>query len=111
VRTVWPKDEAYWQAQTAQLLLAINQKNADVLPPLVKESACLPPQGKSWQQTINHYDALVSYQLEKTGGVARCQDNSFSKAGDKNSLEEQHDLVVMNSLLNHVLPTASRGNP
>ncbi len=42
VRTVWPKDEPYWQKETAQLLLTINQKNAEVLPPLVKESALLP---------------------------------------------------------------------
>ena len=34
VRAVWPKDEPYWQKQTAQLLLTINQKNSDVLPPL-----------------------------------------------------------------------------
>jgi tetratricopeptide (TPR) repeat protein len=104
VRTVWPKDEAYWQKQTAQLLLSINQKNSDVLPPLVKESALLPPQGKSWQDTINHYDALVSYQVVKTGGVPGRQANIFSKIGDKNSLEEQNDLLVMNNRLNQVLP-------
>ena len=104
VRTVYPKDEAYWQQQTAQLLLAINQKNADVLPPLVKESALLPPQGKTWQETINHYDALVSYQMVKTGGAPGRPTDSFSKIGDKNSLEEQNDLLVMNNRLNHVLP-------
>jgi outer membrane protein assembly factor BamD (BamD/ComL family) len=107
VRTVWPKDEAYWQKQTAQLLLAINQKNLDTLPPLVKESALLPPQGKTWQETLNHYDALVSYQVVKTGKLPGRQTNSFSKFGDKNSLEEQHDLLVMNDRLNKVLPPAA----
>ena len=107
VRTVWPKDEAYWQKQTAQLLLTINQKNFDVLPPLVKESALLPPQGKTWQETINHYDALVSYQVVKTGGSPIRQTDSFSKIGDKNSLEEQRDLLVMNDRLNKVLPPAA----
>jgi len=107
VRTVWPKDESYWQKQTAQLLLTINQKNFDVLPPLVKESALLPPQGKTWQETINHYDALVSYQVVKTGGTPGRQTDSFSKIGDKNSLEEQNDLLVMNDRLNKVLPPVS----
>jgi tetratricopeptide (TPR) repeat protein len=104
VRTVFPKDESYWQKETAQLLLAINQKNFDVLPPLVKESALLPSQGKTWQETINHYDALVSYQVVKTGGMPGRQTDSFSKIGDKNSLEEQRDLLVMNDRLNKVLP-------
>ena len=110
VRTVWPKDEAYWQQQTAQLLLAINQKNADVLPPLVKESALLPPQGKTWQETINHYDALVSYQVVKTGRAPQSRTDAFSKVGDKNSIEEQNDLLVMNNRLNQVLPPATSGS-
>jgi tetratricopeptide (TPR) repeat protein len=109
VRTVWPKDEPYWQKQTAQLLLTLNQKNADVLPPLVQESALLPPQGKTWQDTLNHYDALVSYQVVKTGGKPSPQTDSFSKVGDKNSLEEQNDLLVMNSRLNQVLPPSLSG--
>jgi tetratricopeptide (TPR) repeat protein len=104
VRTVWPKDEAYWQKQTAQFLLAINQKNADVLPPLVKQSAQLPPEGKTWQETISHYDALVSYQVVKTRSIADSHANSFLKVGDRNSLEEENDLLVMNNRLNQVLP-------
>jgi tetratricopeptide (TPR) repeat protein len=104
VRTVWPKDEAYWQKQTAQLLLAINQKNADVLPPLVQKSALLPPEGKSWQDTISHYDALVSYQVVKSHAIADGNADSFSKVLDKNSLEEENDLLVMNNRLNQVLP-------
>jgi outer membrane protein assembly factor BamD (BamD/ComL family) len=111
VRTVWPKDEPYWQKETAQLLLAINQKNADILPPLVKGAALVPPQGKTWQETIYHYDALVSYQVVKTGGVTGHQADSFAKVGDKNSLEEQKDLLAMDSQLNQVLPPAPRANP
>jgi outer membrane protein assembly factor BamD (BamD/ComL family) len=104
VRTVWPRDEAYWQKQTAQFLLAINQKNADVLPPLVKQSAQLPPEGKSWQDTIKHYDALVSYQVVKACPITGGHADGFSKVGDKNSLEEENDLLVMNNRLNQVLP-------
>jgi outer membrane protein assembly factor BamD (BamD/ComL family) len=115
VRTVWPMDEPFWQHQTAQLLLAINQKNTEVLPPLVKGSALLPPQGKTWQDTINHYDALVSYQVAKSGAGTDRQSGAFSKIGDKNSLEEEHDLLVMNNQLNQVLPqvepTATGANP
>ena len=109
VRTVWPKDEAYWQKQTAQFLLAINQKNAEVLPPLVRQSAQLPPEGKSWQDTIKHYDALVSYQVVKTCSIAESHANAFSKVGDKNSLEEENDLLVMNNRLNQVLPRSPSG--
>jgi tetratricopeptide (TPR) repeat protein len=109
VRTVWPKDEIYWQKQTAQLLLAINQKDADVLPPLVRRSAQLPPEGKSWQDTIKHYDALVSYQAVKTRSIADSPANGFPKAGDKNSLEEENDLLVMNNRLNQVLPSLQAG--
>ena len=38
VRTVWPKQETYWQKQTAQMLMAVNRKDAEVLPPLFQES-------------------------------------------------------------------------
>jgi tetratricopeptide (TPR) repeat protein len=60
VRTVWPKDEAYWQKQTAEFLLALNEKNAAVLPPLMKQISQLPSEGKTWQEALNHYDALVT---------------------------------------------------
>jgi hypothetical protein len=109
VRTVWPKDEAFWQKQTAQFLLAINQKNADVLPPLVKQSTQLSPEGKSWQDTINHYDALVSYQVVKTSAITDSHADAFSKVGDKNSLEEENDLLALNSQLNQVLPPSQSG--
>jgi len=51
VRTVWPKDERTGKA-TAQILLTLNQKNVTVLPPLVQQSAQLPPEGKSWQEAL-----------------------------------------------------------
>ena len=112
VRTVWPQDEAYWKKQTAEFLLATNQKNSDVLPPLVKQSALLAPEGKTWQDTIKHYDALVSYQVVKTCPIAESHARSFSEAGDKNSLEEENDLLVMNNRLNQVLPPSPTGaNP
>lgn len=111
VRTIWPKDESYWQQQTAQLLLALNQEDANVLPPLVKVSALLPPQGKTWQDNINHYDALVSYQVVKIGGVSSHQANAFSKVGDRYSQEEQDDLMAMNNRLNQVLPAPLSANP
>jgi tetratricopeptide (TPR) repeat protein len=104
VRTAYPKDEAYWKKETAQLLLTINQKNAEVLPPLVKQSAQLPPEGKSWQDALNHYDALVSYQVVKTHAVTDRSAGSVSKAADPNTVEEQNDLLAMNSRLNQLLP-------
>jgi tetratricopeptide (TPR) repeat protein len=104
VRTVWPKDEAYWQHQTAQMLLAINGKNFAVLPPLVKESALLPPEGKSWQETIKHYDALVSYQVVKTQGNAGQAGNALAASVDPNCVDEEKSLLVMNYRLNQLLP-------
>jgi outer membrane protein assembly factor BamD (BamD/ComL family) len=103
VRTVWPKDDAYWQKQTAQFLLAINQKDSSVMPPLVRQSAQLPAEGKSWQDTIKHYDALVSYQVVRTSAMGNSHADSFSKIGDEKSVEEENDLLVMNSRLNQVL--------
>jgi hypothetical protein len=111
VRTAYPKDEAYWKSRTAEFLLAINQKNAEALPPLVRESAQLPPEGKSWQEALDHYDALVSYQVVKTHAIADSHANSFSKIGDQNTLEEENDLLAMNSRLNQVLPPSPSDTP
>jgi tetratricopeptide (TPR) repeat protein len=58
VRTVCPKDEAYWQKRAAELLLAINHDSADALPPLVRKSAQLDAQDKAWQADLGHYDKL-----------------------------------------------------
>jgi tetratricopeptide (TPR) repeat protein len=103
VRTVWPKDEVYWQRQTAQLLLAINQKNAEVLPPLVQKSAQLPPEGKTWQDAIRHYDALVGFQAAAKSKIMDTTGDS-TKAGDRPSLSEENDLLALSRDLDQVLP-------
>jgi tetratricopeptide (TPR) repeat protein len=97
VRTVWPKQETYWQKQTAELLLALNQKNTDVLPPLFQESAKLSPEGKSWQDALNHYDTLVGYQAVTTQGIVDKQ--------VRHRLHEEDDLLAMNKTMNQLLPS------
>jgi outer membrane protein assembly factor BamD (BamD/ComL family) len=106
VRTAYPKDEVYWQKQTAQLLLAVNQANAAILPPLLQGSAQLPPEGKTWQEALSHYDALVSYQLVSTHSAVPVHPGGFAKAGDNHSFSEQRDLAAMNSRLDQLLPPA-----
>jgi len=105
VRTVWPNQESYWQKQTAQLLLALNQKNMDVLPPLFQESAKLSPEGKSWQDALNHYDALVGYQAVTTQGIMDSQVNSSGKTDTRHRLHEEDDLLTMNKTMNQLLPS------
>ncbi len=103
VRTVWPKDEVYWQRQTAQLLLALNQKNVEVLPPLLQKSAQLPPEGKTWQDAISHYDALVGFQQAFKRKIMDTTGDS-SKASDHPGLSEENDLLALGRDLNQVLP-------
>jgi len=105
VRTVWPKDETFWQKQTAQLLLTLNQKDTAILPPLVKQSAQLSPQGKTWQETLNHYDALVSYEAGTTQATVGGKGNSSPNADALHGLPEEEDLLAMNRSLNQLLPT------
>jgi TolA-binding protein len=101
VRTVWPQQEAYWQKQTAELLLALNEKDMTILPPLLKGSSHLPPQGKTWQELLNHYDALVSYQV----GTTKTQTDSKGKAAaPQHALPEDDDLLTMSRYLNELLP-------
>jgi tetratricopeptide (TPR) repeat protein len=104
VRTVWPKDEAYWQKQTAQFLLALNEKNIDVLPPLLQKSSLLPPQGKTWQEALNHYDALVAYQAAATHTIMDQSVQTPGKAEARPSLVEENNLLAMNSYMNQLLP-------
>jgi tetratricopeptide (TPR) repeat protein len=106
VRTVWPKDEVYWQRQTAQLLLALNKKNAEILPPLVQKSAQLPPEGKTWQDAISHYDALVSFQASAARKIMD-KPTASSKTSDQIGLSEENDLAALSHNLNQVLPPAS----
>lgn len=100
VRTVWPKQETYWQKQTAELLMALNQKDPKVLPALFQTvSSKLPNEGKSWQDAINHYDALVGYQAVSTQG------NIEVKTSSKYRLPEEDQLLAMNKTMNQLLPT------
>jgi len=104
VRTAFPQEETYWQKQTAELLLAINQKNASVLPPLVQESSHLAPEGKTWQEALNHYDALVGYQAVTTQAIMDSNVNSSGKAEVRHGLLEEDDLLAMNRHMNQLLP-------
>jgi len=105
VRTVWPKDEAYWQKRTAQLLLALNHENAEALPPLVRKSAELTSQDKAWQADLGHYDKLASL-------VATMPQESSSALSSTppgavpGGLAEQEDLEAMSRSI-HALPPAA----
>ena len=107
VRTVWPKEETYWQKQTAELLLALNQKNADVLPPLFQQSSQLPPEGKTWQEALDHYDALVSYQAAATQGAMDTPAKLAKGTGTRHKIAEETDLMAMNNDINQLLPPQS----
>ena len=106
VRTVWPQDETYWQKQTAEMLLALNQKNAAVLPPLVQQSSQLPPEGKTWQDALNHYDDLV--RCEATTANANMDRHSDSDSTDqadvRRGLPEEAELLAVDRYLNQLLP-------
>jgi tetratricopeptide (TPR) repeat protein len=104
VRTVWPQQETYWQRQTAELLLAINQKNIDVLPPLLQKSSQLPPEGKTWQDALDHYDALVSYQEATKHSITDTPANLQGKTGGRHDIAEETDLMAVNNYLNQLLP-------
>ena len=104
VRTAFPKDEAYWQKQTAQLLLALNAKDGNILPPLVQTSSHLPPQGKTWQDLISHYDALVGYQLGSAQGKNADAANSSLKTNDHHGLLEDQDLAAVSRYMDVLLP-------
>jgi tetratricopeptide (TPR) repeat protein len=104
VRTVWPKDEGYWQKQTAQLLMALNEKDISILPPLLQRSTSLPPEGKTWQELLNHYDALVSYQVGTTNANMDSPVNSSLKTEAKHGLLEDDDYQAMSRYLDQLLP-------
>ncbi len=106
VRTLWPKEETFWQKQAAQLLLALNQKNIDVLPPLFRESSKLSPEGKSWQDALNHYDALVSYQAAAMQGIMDSKANSPAIADGHHRLREEDELLAMNKTMDELLPAS-----
>jgi len=98
VRTVWPKDEAYWQQRTAELLLALNHDNVETLPPLVKKSATLGGQDKAWQADLGHYDKLA-------GLIATIPDHMPSTSPrQKAGLSEQDDLTAMSRSIEALAP-------
>jgi tetratricopeptide (TPR) repeat protein len=103
VRTVWPKDEAYWQQRTATLLLALNHDNLETLPPLLKKSAALGAQDKAWQADLGHYDRLAS--LIATIPDAMPSPSSSSPAGAvAPGLAEQDDLTAMSQSIDALAP-------
>jgi tetratricopeptide (TPR) repeat protein len=108
VRTVWPKDEAYWQKQTAQLLMAINKDSKTVLPPLLQTSSKLAAnakttEGKTWQDSLNHYDALVGYEAAAApGSVEGKKDAGMTDV--HHHLSEDDDLLALDRNLNQLLP-------
>ena len=111
VRTAWPQDEAYWQEQTAETLLALNQHNTGVLPALVAKSNRLPAQDKSWQMQLAHYDRVASFRAclpPKTTDVfppTVSSAPSFATA-------EQGDLANMQREIDELGPSlSSRANP
>ena len=105
VRTVWPKDEIYWQKQTAEVLMALNQKNDSVLPPLLQQSAQLPPEGKTWQEALDHYDKLVTYQAVTTRANMDSPVNLSSKSGTRGRFVEEDDLLAAGRCLDQLFPT------
>ena len=113
VRTVWPKQETYWQKETAQLLLALNQNNTAVLPPLFQQTSRLPAEGKSWQDAINHYDALVDYQTTATKANMDSSVNSSKseKIDIRHRLHEEDDLLAMNRSMDQLLPPSGTATP
>jgi tetratricopeptide (TPR) repeat protein len=104
VRTVWPQDEASWQKKTAEFLLALNKNNGSVLPPLLQEFAKLPPEGKTWQETLDHYDALVSYQAVQTRSNMDSPDSSPTATGNRHHFVEEDDLLALSREMDELLP-------
>jgi len=95
VRTIWPKDEAYWQQRTGELLMALNRQNANVLPPLVAKSAQLRTQDKAWQAELGHYDRLAKLEATILQSNSSGAQASSAAAGTGVGLSEQDDLLAM----------------
>ena len=99
VRTVWPKDEAYWQQRTAETLMALNRKSADALPPLLQKSTQLLSQDKAWQKELAHYDVLAGFQSS-----TNMADASASSSAPGLRTPEQADLLAMQRSLDKLPP-------
>ena len=103
MRSIWPKDEAYWQQRTAQLLLALNHDNLDALPPLLKKSAGLAGQDKAWQAELGHYDKLAS--LVATMPQDKSPTFTSTPIGAaKGGMSEQDDLNAMSQSIQELAP-------
>jgi tetratricopeptide (TPR) repeat protein len=109
VRTVWPKDEAYWQKRTAELLLGLNRRNAAVLPPLVAKSSQLPAQDKAWQAELGHYDKLAKLEATILQSNMSASQPSSSPAGTTTGLAEQDDLLAMRQSIDALAPPPIAG--
>jgi tetratricopeptide (TPR) repeat protein len=107
VRTVWPKEEAYWQKRTAQLLLALNRENADALPPLVKKSEALAGQDKAWQADLGHYDKLASLIATMPQDPSSSAVSSTPAGAAPGGLSEQDDLNAMSRSIQALAPPGS----
>jgi outer membrane protein assembly factor BamD (BamD/ComL family) len=109
VRTVWPKDEAYWQQRTADLLLGLNRRNASVLPPLVAKSSQLSAQDKAWQAELGHYDRLAKLEATILQSNTSSSHASSALAGTTAGLAEQDDLLAMRQAIDALAPSPIAG--
>jgi tetratricopeptide (TPR) repeat protein len=109
IRTVWPKDEAYWQQRTADLLLGLNRRNATVLPPLVAKSSQLSAQDKAWQAELGHYDRLAKLEATILQSNPSSSAAASASAGTTAGLSEQDDLLAMRQSIDALNPSPIAG--
>jgi len=64
----------------------------------------LSPEGKTWQEALNHYDALVRYEAGTTQATMGGPVKSSSRNEAFHALPEEEDLLAMNRSLNQLLP-------
>jgi tetratricopeptide (TPR) repeat protein len=100
VRTVWPQQEAYWQKQTAELLLALNHRSGKLLPPLLAKSGRLRGQDKAWQGELDHYDKLAKFQADTMPTIHPQASADAAMPG----LREQDDLMAMQHSIADLAP-------
>ncbi len=103
VRTVWPQDESYWQKRTAEFLLTLNKSNTTVMAPLLQKALDLPPEGKPWQATLDHYSRLVAFQT-KFSDVPENGASSPSQTNISSLLSDEKALQNLDLSLNRLLP-------
>lgn len=111
VRTAWPKDEAYWQRKTAELLLALNRTDATMLPPLIAKSSQLDAQDKAWQADLSHYDRLANLEATIPQAAPAPVPASAPPAAKARGLGEQDDLAAMQQSINALAPPKISDHP